>query len=180
VVIVLAIPSVGERTLERYMTLPQYQSEETWSGRWSNWQGALDVIASHPILGVGGGNYGEAALDYSESVQAHSAKKAAEVGGVAGVAHNIFLGVGSQLGLVGLILFLGILYFAFKTAWLIAQRSDLGTGIFLGLIVFMIAGMALSWEKQNLVFVLFGSVLALQLHDSARRAPSLDKHEGPY
>jgi O-antigen ligase len=180
VVIVLAIPSVGERTLERYMTLPQYQSEETWSGRWSNWQGALDVIASHPILGVGGGNYGEAALDYSESVQAHSAKKAAEVGGVAGVAHNIFLGVMSQLGLVGLILFLGILYFAFKTAWLIAQRSDLGTGIFLGLIVFMIAGMALSWEKQNLVFVLFGSVLALQLHDSARRAPSLDKHEGPY
>jgi O-antigen ligase len=179
-VIVLAIPSVGERTLERYSTLSQYQSEETWSGRWSNWQGALKVIDSHPILGVGAGNYAEAALDYSETVQAHSAKKAAELGDVAGAAHNMILSVASQLGLVGLILFLGILFFAFKTAWLIAQRSDLGTGIFLGLIVVMIAGLTLTWENNKIVYVLFGSVLALQLHDSARRAPSPDKHEGLY
>ena len=74
-VIVLAIPSVAEIALERYMTLSQYQSEETWNGRWSIWQGALEVIASHPILGVGAGNYAEAALDYSETVQAHSATK---------------------------------------------------------------------------------------------------------
>jgi len=170
VVVVLAIPSVGERTLGRYMELSQYQSEEAWSGRWSNWQGALKVIDSHPILGVGAGNYAQAALDYSTTVQAHSAKKAADVGGLAGAAHNTFLGVMSELGLVGLILFLGILFFAITPAWLIAQRSDLGTGIFLGLIVAMIAGMALSWEGQKMVFILFGSVLALQLHDSARRA----------
>ncbi len=170
VVIVLAIPSVGERTLERYMTLSEYQSAETWNGRWSNWQGALKVIESHPILGVGAGNYAEAALDYSTTVQAHSAKKASEEGDIAGAAHNSILGVASQLGLVGLILFLGILFFAFTTAWLIAQRSDLGTGIFLGLIVAMIAGMSLTWENQKIVYILFGSVLALQLHDSARRA----------
>ena len=170
VVIVLAIPSVGERTLERYMTLSEYQSAETWNGRWSNWQGALKVIESHPILGVGAGNYAEAALDYSTTVQAHSAKKAAEEGDIAGAAHNSILGVASQLGLVGLILFLGIMFFAFKTAWPIAQRSDLGTGIFLGLIVATIAGMTLTWENQKIVYVLIGSVLALQLHDSARRA----------
>ena len=170
VVIVLAIPSVGERTLERYMTLSDYQSAETWNGRWSNWQGALKVIESHPILGVGAGNYAEAALDYSTTVQAHSAKKAAEEGDIAGAAHNSILGVASQLGLVGLILFLGIMFFAFKTAWPIAQRSDLGTGIFLGLIVATIAGMTLTWENQKIVYVLIGSVLALQLHDSARRA----------
>ena len=84
------------------------------------------------------------------------------------------------MGLVGLILYLGILFFAFTTAWLIAQTSDLGTGIFLGLIVALIGGMALTWENQKIVFILFGSVLALQLHDSARRAPSRDKPEGPY
>jgi O-antigen ligase len=177
-VIVLAIPSVGERTLERYSTLSQYQSEETWSGRWSNWQGALTVIDSHPILGVGAGNYGEAALDSSETVQAHSAKKAAVEGDIAGVAHNMFLGVASQLGLVGLILFLGILFFLFKAAVPIAQRGGLGTGIFLGLIVAMIAGMTLTWENEKIVYVLFGSVLALQLHNSAQRAPSLDKRRG--
>jgi O-antigen ligase len=178
VVIVLAIPSVGERTLERYTTLSQYQSEETWNGRWANWQGALKVIDSHRILGVGAGNYAEAALDYSPTVQEHSAAKAAEEEGLAGAAHNTLLGVASQLGLVGLILFLGILFFAFTTVWLIAQTSDLGTGIFLGLMVALIGGMALSWEDQKIVFILFGSVLALQLHDSARRA-LVDRVEGP-
>ena len=173
VVVALAFPSVTEAALERYTTLSQIESEETWSGRWSNWQGALDVVASHPILGVGAGNYAEAAMDYSETVQQHSIRKAE----VAGATHNIVLGVASEEGLVGLILFLGILFFAFKTAWLIARKSDLGTGIFLGLIVAMIAGMAQPWETEKSLYVLFGSVLALQLHDSARRVPSVGKHE---
>ena len=172
--IVLAIPSVGESALERYMTLSEVGSEETWNGRLANWGGALDVIASHPILGVGAGNYAEAALDYSESVQAHSARG----GELSGATHNVVLSVTSELGLVGLILFLGILYFAFKTAWLIAQRSDLGMGIFLGLVVAMIGGMTQPWEKQKIVYVLFGSVLALQLHYSGRRSPSSAEQEG--
>jgi O-antigen ligase len=173
-VIVLAIPSVAEIALERDAALSQPQSEETWSGRWSNWQGALDVTASHPILGVGAGNYAEATLGHSEKGFAQSLKK----GEVAGLAHNIFLSVATQLGLVGLILWLGILFFLFKTAVPLAQRSDLGTGIFLGLIVVMFAGTSLTWEKEKIVYVLFGSVLALQLHYSDRRAPSVGKHEG--
>src|SRR5215217_6176875 len=165
-VIVLAIPSVGESALERFTTLSQYQSEETWNGRWSLWQGALDVFTSHPILGVGAGNYAEATLWYSESVIGHTLQK----GEVAGAAHNIILSVASQLGLVGLILWLGILFFLFKTALPIAQRGGLGTGIFLGLIVFMFAGSTQPWEAQKIVYVLFGSVLALLLHDSAQGA----------
>ena len=166
-VILLVIPSVGEPALERIMTLSQFESEETWTGRWGNWAGALDVIASHPILGVGAGNYAEAAVDYSESVQAHSTREAE----VVGAAHNVVLSVASQLGLVGLILYLGILFFLFKTALSVGQRSGLGTGILLGLIVAMIAGMTLSWEKNKMVYFLFGSVLALQLHNSSRGAP---------
>ncbi len=175
VVIVLAIPSVGERALERHMDLSQLQSEETWSGRWSNWQGALDVTASHPILGVGAGNYAEATLGHSEK----GFKQSLQKGKVAGLAHNVFLSVATQLGLVGLILWLGILFFLFKTAVPIAQESDLGTSIFLGLIVAMLAGMTLTWESEKMVYVLFGSVLALQLHiDSARRVSSSAEREG--
>lgn len=175
-VIILALPSVEAIASARYETLPQIQSEDTWNGRWSYWEGALDVIASHPILGVGAGNYAEAALDYSTSVQAHSAKKAE----VAGFVHNMILGVTSQLGLVGLILFLGMLFFAFKAAVLIAQRSHLGTGILLGLIVAMIAGMTLTWEVHKMVYFLFGSVLALQLHYSDLRATSSVEQEDSY
>ncbi|HEX2741534.1 MAG TPA: hypothetical protein VHM69_13900, partial [Rubrobacter sp.] len=83
----------------------------------------------------------------------------------------------SELGLVGLVLFLGILFFAFKTAVPIAQGSGLGTGMVLGLIVFIIAGMTLTWETQKIGYVLFGSVLALQLHNSIRRARSSAKQK---
>jgi O-antigen ligase len=57
------------------MTLSEVESEETWNGRWSNWGGALDVIASHPVLGVGAGNYAEATMEYSESVVRHTLVK---------------------------------------------------------------------------------------------------------
>src|SRR5829696_2801020 len=172
-VMVLAIPSAAEPALERYTTLSQIESGETWNGRADNWQGALDVVASHPILGVGSGNYAEAAMDYSESVQQHSRSKAE----VAGATHNVVLAVASELGLVGLILLLATVFLAFKTAWLIAQRSDLGTGVFLGLIVAMIAGMSQPWEEHKMVYFIFGSVLALQLHYSGRRASSAEEHE---
>jgi O-antigen ligase len=172
-VMALAVPSVTDLALERYTTLSQIESEQTWNGRWSSWGGALDVIASHPILGAGAGNFSEANMEYSEQVFKSSVKN----GEPAGIAHDIYLGVASELGLVGLILFLGVLFFLFRAAVPIAQRSDLGTGILLGLIVFMIAGITLPWGDHKMVYYLFGSVLALQLHDSARRAPSADKHE---
>jgi O-antigen ligase len=175
-VMVLAIPSVGQSALERNMTLSQLESERTWSGRWDIWQASLEVIASHPVLGVGEGNFAQSTFEESTWVATHSAAKAR----VAGVAHNIFLGIASQLGIVGLILFLGVLFFAFKAAVPIARRSGLGTGIFLALVVSMIAGMSLTWENSKIVYVLFGSVLALQLHYSARREPSPDEPEGLY
>jgi O-antigen ligase len=172
-VMALAVPSVTDAALERYTTLSQVESEETWNGRWSSWQGALDVIASNPIFGVGAGNFAEATLEYSEQVF----KGAVENGEPTSVAHSVYLGVASELGLVGLILFLGILFFLFRAAVPIAQRSDLGTGILLGLIVFMIAGITLPWGDHKIVYYLFGSVLALQLHYSGRRAPSASKRE---
>ena len=172
-VMALAVPSVTETALERYTSLSQIGSEDTWSGRWSSWQGALDVIASHPVLGVGAGTFAEATLAYSGVAFRNSVEK----GEAASVAHNVYLGVASELGLVGLILFLGMLFFLFKAAVPIAQRSDLGTGILLGLIVFMIASITLPWGDHKMVYYLFGSVLALQLHYSGRRAPSAVKHE---
>jgi O-antigen ligase len=172
-VMALAVPSVTQSALGRYTTLSQLGSEDTWTGRWSNWSGALDVIVAHPVLGVGAGNYAQAAVDYSASVQQHSARKAVEKGGeLSGVTHDIALGVASELGLVGLALFAGIVFFAFKAALRSAQRSNFATSIFLGLIVAMIGGLSQPWEDEKIVYVLFGSVLALQLYDSAQRGLS--------
>jgi O-antigen ligase len=171
-VMVLVIPSVGGAAAERYSSLSQIQSEDTWNARWSIWQGAFQVIISHPLVGVGAGNFAQSTIENSTYIAAKSAAQ----GGLSGVAHNMFLGVTSELGLVGLILFVGVLFFTFRTALPIGQGSGLGTGIFLGLIVFMIAGMTLEWEYQKIVYVLVGSVLVLQLHQG-QRATSPDEQE---
>ena len=164
--VILVIPWVGESVWERYMTLLQYDNQETWSGRWDIWRGALQVIVSHPFLGVGTGNFPYAAVDYSQYVMRLSAQ-----GEQGGVAHNILLSVASELGVIGLALFSTILFFAFKTLLPISRRSALGTGVFLGLVAYLIAGMTLTWEDEKLGWVLFGSVLALSLQQVNERAP---------
>ena len=170
VVTFLAVPSLGESIVERYTTLGQYSSEETWAGRWSIWQGSLQVIASNPLLGVGAGNFPYVALDYSVEV----AKHAAESGMGSGVAHNVFLAVTSELGVIGLILFLGILFFAFRLALPLSQTSALGTGLLLCLLAYVIIGMTMEWQYQKIGYVLFGSVLSLylSLQRSTRHEPS--------
>ena len=172
-VTIFAVPSIGESIVERYSTLSQYSSEDTWAGRWSIWQGALQIIASNPLLGIGAGNFPYVATAYSVQVAQH----AAEVGAGAGTTHNIFLSVASELGLIGLLLFLGILLFAFRLALSLSRRSHLGVGVLLGLIAYMIIGLSTSWEYEKIGYVVLGSILSLTLQkkaDAARRSQGKD------
>lgn len=156
---VLLFPAVGGALVERYATLAEVQSEQTWSGRWSIWMGALEVVAAHPLLGVGAGNFAYAAIGYSTMIAAFSAER----GEFAGVAHNMFLSVASQLGLVGLALFVGMLALGFGLAARLARSEDLGVGLALGLIAFSITGMSLTWEFEKIGYVLLGSLLCLRI-----------------
>jgi len=171
--VTLIIPTVGESALERYQTLSQYQEEDTWSGRWSIWQGAFKVIASHPIVGVGAGNFAEAAVKYSAFIF----ENAAEEGETGGVAHNMFLSVASELGFVGLALFLLVLFLAFKVAISASRRFVLGAGLFLGLVAYVIAGMSLTWESHKLGYILLGSILALKLQWSMLPVPEGERKD---
>lgn len=167
--IALVAPSTGDLVSERYSTLTQANNEDTWSGRWSIWQGAVQVISSNPVLGVGSGNFPYVSPAYSAY--------AAQMEG-APVAHNIFLSVTSELGFVGLTLFLGILYCAFRGAFsLVNRNSVLGMGLFLGLVGFVLAGQSLTWEYEKLGYLLYGSILSLQLH-SATQANRKDREGG--
>ncbi|MBA2441534.1 MAG: O-antigen ligase family protein [Rubrobacter sp.] len=160
-------PSTGELVSERFSTISQYESEDTWAGRWSLWQGAGRLIADNPILGVGSGNFPYEAAAYSaQAAHLESLREGAAV------AHNVFLSVASELGAVGLALFLGILFFAFKGALRLARyRSALGVGLFLGLLAFTIAGQTLSWEYEKVGYFLYGSVLSLLLHQTTQSKP---------
>lgn len=74
-----------------------YPEEGSNAARIIIWQQALGEISSRPFLGTGLGNYPLAIkplADYREPIY----------------AHNLFLDVTAELGMIGLVLFLGILF----------------------------------------------------------------------
>ncbi len=158
-ILVYSIPSLGEIASERYSILSQYQSENTWSGRLDIWQGALQTIQSHPILGVGSGNFSEViSADPSSTPYLGSVQQSVTV------AHNMLLSVASELGLVGLAVFSFVVFSALRQASALTRGNvTLGMGLLLGVVAYLIGGMALTWEYTKISYFLYGSVLALSL-----------------
>jgi O-antigen ligase len=155
---IYVVPTLGETILDRYATLSQYQSEETWAGRWELWDAAFRMILSDPFLGVGVGNFPYVAPTYSS----FAAFMNSEQGDGAATTHNIFLSMASELGLVGLALFMGVLFLAFRQAWtLVGRGSALGVGLLFGLVAYTVMGLTTSWEVQKIGYFLLGSILAL-------------------
>jgi len=155
---------MGEGVLKRYAALSQIRNENTWTGRLDLWQGALEIISSHPLLGIGAGNF-----FYGASRVSAEAARLENVTGTGAVAHNMFLSVWSELGTVGLGLFLGMLVLAFQQALTLVRRnSNLGASLVFGLVAYIIMGMTLTWEHEELPYLLYGSILSLQLHETTR------------
>lgn len=85
------------------------EMKQGWGGvnvaeRFDRWRIALEMLADNPLLGVGVGNYGVLYRAYggaellgNESGEAHN------------VAHNMYLEVGAEMGVLGLLAFLAIL-----------------------------------------------------------------------
>jgi O-antigen ligase len=85
---------------------------ETAKGRIAIWKTAIAMIEDRPVFGVGAGRIYRVFQNYSQSVP--DAPK-----GVALSAHNTFLNIGAELGLVGLAAWLGLLA---SVAWAGARQ----------------------------------------------------------
>ncbi len=161
--VVYLAPAMGQVLSERYSTLTQLQSEDTWSGRWDIWRGAFKIIADHPLLGVGAGNFPYESPAYSGEAAYLAA------GGRGAAAHNMFLSVWSELGPIGLMLFAGVLVFAFTQALALVRRNSvLGAGLLLGLVAYTIMGLTLTWEQQEVAFLIYGSILSLGFQEASQ------------
>lgn len=76
------------------------------SGRTDIWKVSRRMVDAQPVLGVGAGNFGLAAPRYV--VRPGSLKREDRIVETPEVAHNIYLQLAAELGVVGLALFLGI------------------------------------------------------------------------
>ncbi|MEK9147471.1 MAG: O-antigen ligase family protein [Patescibacteria group bacterium] len=105
------------------------------------WSTAFNVIKENPILGVGIGNYTEAVDLFSEQRGYRSPIH----------AHNIYLQIAAELGIIGLILWIFVFVFALKNLYhfysrsrvkvIFANNKGLFMTVFLSLIWFSIHGL---------------------------------------
>lgn len=134
---------VSSAQLGRLSTIGQATSSGL-NGRSTEWGIAFDVIARRPVTGQGAATF----RDYSEAAI-----------GISRVAHNTFLGVTADLGLVGLILFVGMFVWAGRAVG--RFDKDLRRAWLAMLVVWLIGASTLTWEQQKFTFFVL-IVLAAQ------------------
>ncbi|PHQ75643.1 O-antigen ligase family protein [uncultured Marinobacter sp.] len=100
-------------------------------------ENGIEMIKDNPLFGVGYFNF----VPYYNSYYRHDL-----LGGRAELPHNIFVQVGTDTGLLGLSIFLGIIFVAFKTARKVTlcqeeeKRAKFASYANISLIGFLVAG----------------------------------------
>jgi O-antigen ligase len=153
-----ALAVVPESAGRRLSTIPdELMGGGELSGRSSIWAAGAELFRDHPFVGVGAGGY------------LHSVRSSVVV---PNVAHNTFLSIAAELGLIGLAIFGALLGFlALESATLpwLPRRLWL-----VCLAVWMVGVSSLTWEMRKPTWWLFGLMIAQQAalrRPSIRRAP---------
>ncbi len=125
---------------------------------------SLEMIKANPINGVGADNYG---LQFNSYRQQYAAKNGADPNlsygevGIVGHAHNEFLQITAELGVVGCLIFswflAGIAFLAFRALRGLRKRSLYSIGAVLGLLMFLASSAvsAYSFRLMQNGFVFF-------------------------
>jgi O-antigen ligase len=135
---------------DRLLSAGTELSEGTLTHRTVIWAAGMDALRDHAFLGVGAGAYGQTVL------------KAVDI---PYVAHNTFLSVFVELGIVGALLLGGLLTCALLNAILM---SSLERCLWVTLLLTWSVGVSsLTWEYSKPTWFLFGMLAA---HTFARRS----------
>lgn len=133
---------VPEESWVRLSTLGTEAMAGRFHGRERVWEAGIKAWDNAPIWGVGLGGF----------------RAAARAEGADGVAHNTFVSILVELGIIGLVLFLGILISALRTVGRMeAKERDLflavGAAVFVGINM-------LSWDTHKALWLLLGVAVA--------------------
>jgi O-antigen ligase len=160
------------------------------SGRTNLWTVAMNAFQTHPIGGIGAGNF--TVVEQAFAIRNVSLQRTSDVV-LNHVVHNSYLHVLAELGLVGFVLFAFFLAGALVIAWRAVQffaNSDdramelLGRGIVIGSIGMFAAYFFLSAQYEKQLYLMLGALVALStLPLVAPRpddlAPAADGYPGP-
>jgi O-antigen ligase len=146
-------------------------SDENTLARFLFWNTALEMLRERPLTGVGANHYGTAFPETrARFVASHPDYRLSGMleGHLAGVAHNEYLQILAELGLVGFALFMLFALALVYTAWLALRRSrsPLAPGAICTLAVFAInsgaSSISFRWLASGLIFF-FAAALVTRL-----------------
>ena len=176
---VLLVAVTNEGYFERMRTMLHPSTDYNWSGqsesgRLEVWKRGISYMVSHPLLGVGAGAFpiAEGTLAPEARVQQYGR------GFKWSAAHNSFIEIGAEVGVLGLILFVVLLGGAFRALSRV-RRGPPGEAAFLAqaltgsLIGFAVTAVFLSQAYSSYFYMLLGMSLGLARVASPVRAPVL-------
>ena len=140
---VIATTVLPDSLWERVRSIPAEMIEGTLTKRTYIWQAGLDVYRDHSFIGVGAGAF-EASVYKSLDI--------------AYVAHNSYLSVLVELGIVGILLFGALLIGLFCIAVMLPSPHRRGWIVLL--MTWGIAVSSVTWEHRKPTWFLFGMVVA--------------------
>ncbi|MGH7580029.1 MAG: O-antigen ligase family protein [Gemmatimonadales bacterium] len=159
----VAVAYVPEKIVERLATTSTEVEDLSLGGRFGLWKAGVKAFTARPITGYGPGSWRTAVAPW--------------LGPNPQVAHNSFLSVLVELGLVGLTLYLTMFVAVFRaTRKLPSLERRFTLVLFLTLIVAMLP---LSWEDQKAVWFILALLLGLAcaagvtLRGAVRQAPAV-------
>lgn len=97
--LLLAPPDLRAPLATRVGTLSQLGADESWQERLTVWQGASQMVAAHPLCGIGLGRYPGAQWAWT---QAGHPLAASERPSLSEEAHDFYLQTAAETGLIGL------------------------------------------------------------------------------
>jgi O-antigen ligase len=151
------------------------------SGRSDIWKVGLRMVRAHPIIGVGSGNYSVVEPHYF-AITPGQLTRGDLIVDRRFPAHNMYLHIQAELGIVGLVLFLGVLGLslaaAVKAVRLFRAQGDrsleiLGRALVVALIGVLAADFFLSdqYDKQLWLLLALGPALLAIARQGALRTP---------
>ena len=183
--LLLVLVAVGLGYYLTYRPAHVFQSGEaggvsaTSSGRTDEWQVAVRMFRDHPLGGVGLGSYREAEPAYA--TQTFNLSFTQFIVTFRQLAHNMYLQVAAELGLVGLILFFTILALPLHLAARTLARFERvpaelefsARGLFAGVVGLLAAYVFLSADLEKPLWLMLGLLASVpQLLRESGEMPS--------
>jgi O-antigen ligase len=168
VLVLLLVGLASESYFARIETMLHPSSDYNWegqseTGRVEIWRRGISYMLAHPVLGVGAATFARAEGTLAPEAQArrrygHYFRQS--------TAHNSFIQIGAEIGLLGLILFGTLLFDAFRTLAVARRGLDGDTRVLAqvltaSLVAFVVTACFLSQAYSAYLYTLLGMILGL-------------------